>query len=486
MPPQIAFNKQNGLDLYNRYFGKVAEFLTDIVRMDLDDWQRDVCDKLKEGENVRIAVSSGHSSGKSALMSGLNIYFITFHSQPKITVTANTENQLKNKTWRELAVWHQRCLIRDWFVWTATKFHLKGEAATWFASAVPWSEHKTEAFAGDHEKYMLLEYDEASSIPRGIFEVSEGATAKPGGFRWWLIFGNPTQSSGAFHERCFGRLKHRWQTVIIDTRSCRYADQDEIGKWIDDYGVDSDFVRVRVLGLPPKAALSGLISPEDVDKAMRTKLPLQAYRYAPKVLGVDCARYGDDNTVLCYRQGPKVHKFDSYNGLGELQIAKKVAAAIETYAPQAVMMDVTGGYGIGAFNRLKTLGYNDIFPVVFSGEADEHPELFENKRFEIYENVRKWLSETKADLPNDPDLEEELVAQELIYNKRTGKKQLLAKVDIKKLIGRSCDKSDSLAVSFAFPLHGDDQEDEKTEAEKDWLKVTGFGDDENSACNLMA
>lgn len=483
---QIAFTKKNALDLYDRYFGKIADFLTDIVGMDLDDWQRDVCDLLVEGEDVRVAVSSGHSSGKSALMSGLNIYFITFHSQPKITVTANTKNQLTNKTWRELAVWHQRSLIRDWFIWTATKFYLKSEAATWFAEAIPWSDHNSEAFAGDHEKYMLLEYDEASSIPRIIFEVSEGATAKPGGFRWWLIFGNPTQSSGAFHERCFGRLKHRWNSIVIDTRECKYADQKQIEKWIEDYGVDSDFVRVRVRGLPPKQAMSGLISPEDVDRAMRNKLPVQAYRYAPKVIGVDCARYGDDNTVLCFRQGPKVHKFDSYNGLGELQIAKKVAAAIEEFGPQAVFMDVTGGYGIGAFNRLKVLNYNDIFPVVFSGESDESPDLFENKRFEIYENTRKWLTETESDLPNDPDLEQELVAQELIYNKRTGKKQLLAKADLKDLLGRSCDKSDALAVSFAFPVQGQEREDVKTEAERDWLKVTGFGDDDDAACNVMA
>lgn len=484
MRTQIAFNKTNAIDLYKRYYGKVADFLTDIVRMDLDDWQREFCDKFHEED--RFAVSSGHSSGKSALTAGIIIYFLTVHPQPKATITANTKNQLTTKTWRELAVWHQRSLIKDWFVWTATKFHLKGEAATWFAAAIPQSEHNSEAFAGDHEKYMLQIFDEASNIPRVIYEVAEGATATEGGYRKWLLFGNPTQSSGAFYDACFGRQKHRWKPIVIDTRNCKYSDHEQIGKWIDDYGVDSDFVRVRVRGLHPKAAMSGLISPKDVDRAMRCKLPLQAYRYAPKVIGVDCARYGDDNTVICYRQGPKVHKFDSYNGLGELQIAKKVAAAIESYNPQAVMMDVTGGYGIGAFNRLKVLGYNDIFPVVFSGESDEHPELFENKRFEIYENTRKWLSETESDLPNDPDLEQELVAQELIYNKRTGKKQLLPKADLKDLLGRSCDKSDALAVSFAFPVYGQEKDEPKTEAEKDWLKVTGFGDDDESACNVMA
>lgn len=484
MPAQIAFNKTNAIDLYKRYYGKVADFLTDIVRMDLDDWQRELCDKFHEED--RFAVSSGHSSGKSALTAGIIIYFLTIHPQPKATITANTKSQLTTKTWRELAVWHQRSLIKDWFVWTATKFHLKGEAATWFAAAIPQSEHNSEAFAGDHEKYMLQIFDEASNIPRIIYEVAEGATATEGGYRKWLLFGNPTQSSGAFYNACFGRQKHRWYQIVIDTRECKYADQEQIEKWIEDYGIDSDFVRVRVLGLPPKQSMSGLINPEAVASAMSNRLPESAYRHSAKILSIDCAQFGDDDSVWCYRQGLKVHKFDKKNGLDEMGIARHTITAIESFHPQAVMMDVTGGYGSGAFSRLKELGYTNIFPVNFSCKSDENPDLYQNKRFEMYENARKWLEDYKPDLPYDQNFEEELVAQELIYNRQTGRKQLLAKVDLKKVLGRSCDTSDSFAISFAYPVHGSEEAKPKTEAEKDWLKVTGFGDDDESACNVMA
>lgn len=443
---QIAYTKQNALDLYDRYFGKIADFLTDIVGMDLDDWQRDVCELLVEGEDVRVAVSSGHSSGKSALMSGLNIYFITFHSQPKITVTANTKNQLTNKTWRELAVWHQRSLVRDWFVWTATKFYLKSEAATWFAEAIPWSEHNSEAFAGDHEKYMLLEYDEASSIPEIIFEVSEGATAKPGGFRWWLIFGNPTQNSGAFYDRCFGRLKHRWNQVVIDTRKCKYADQEQIKKWIEDYGLDSDFVRVRVLGLPPIKSLTTLIPQIDVDRAIDFTAPEPAYRSAPNILGVDCARFGDDETVIAFRQGVKLHWLRAFNGLDEMEIANEVYKAIKEVKPDAVFFDNTGNYGIGAYDRLKHMGH-DVFSVNFSSKKAIE-ESYYNKRAEMWGRMREWLA-GDVDLCRDSKLPQELVVVEYFYNIGNGSIQLEKKRDCKKRIGYSPDRADAVALTFA-------------------------------------
>lgn len=483
MLDQIAYNVANAAAIHKDYYGHTAEFLTDIVRMDLDDWQRELCSEFHVRD--RFAVSSGHSSGKSALTAGIIIYFLSVHPQPQTIVTANTEKQLTQKTWRELAKWHQKSLVKDWFKWSATKFHLTEDPATWFAAAVPQTEHNSEAFAGAHEKYMLQIFDEASAIPDSIYEVSEGATATTGGYRKWLLFGNPTLNTGSFHAACFGRQKHRWKQIIIDTRSCKYADHNQIKQWIEDYGEDSDFVRVRVRGLPPSSSLTGLINPKDVVAAMARDLPKQAYRYSARVLAVDCALHGDDNTVLCFRQGLKLHRLDSYNGLTETQIATKIIAATTEFHPQAIMMDVTGGYGSGAFYRLKELGHNNVFPVNFASKSDENPELYQNKRFEMYENLRKWIEEYQPDIPDDPNLEEELVSQELIYNKQTGRKQLLAKVDLKKVIGRSPDKSDALAISFAYPVLANEDLKPKTAAEKDWLKVTGHEHNENTACNIV-
>jgi len=80
---------------------------------------------------------------------------------------------------------------------------------TWFSNAVPQSEHNTQAFAGLHEKYVLVKFDEASVIPDGIWEVVEGAMTYEGGIRIWIVFGNPTQTTGRFAE-CWGKFRDMW------------------------------------------------------------------------------------------------------------------------------------------------------------------------------------------------------------------------------------------------------------------------------------
>src|ERR1039458_1186404 len=79
----------------------------------------------------------------------------------------------------------------------------------------------------------------------------------------WLAFGNPTQNTGRFRE-CFGKFKHRWKTFQIDSRTVEGTNKEQINKWIDDYGEDSDFVRVRVRGEFPRAGSSQFIASDVV------------------------------------------------------------------------------------------------------------------------------------------------------------------------------------------------------------------------------
>lgn len=450
---KISYTAENAKYLCKEYYGKPAEFFSDVVGMKLDGWQRDFCALLHDDDPAtegRIAVSSGHSSGKSALAAGLIQYFLTVHSSPKITVTANTALQLSTKTWRELAKWHERSLLTDWFEWTATKYALRGEAATWFAAAVPWSEHKAESFQGDHERFLMQIFDEASAIPQAIYEANEGATATPGGYRWWILFGNPTQTSGPFYDACFGSQSHRWKRLQIDTRNCKYADQEQIKKWAEDYGEDSDFFRVRVLGQAPQQSLTTLIPLIDVDRAMSTVLDPKAYGHAPKILGVDCARFGDDETVIAFRQGLKLHWLRAFRQIDEMRIAAEVYKAMqEIGGADAVFFDVTGNYGIGGYDKLKSYGHKNVHAVNFASKS--YDKQYANRRAEMWCKTRNWLAgrDGQPQLPKDGDLKDELVAPEYTYQGTTGAILLEKKTDVKKRLGYSPDKADAVVLTFA-------------------------------------
>lgn len=436
----VAATAQNAQQIMARYYGQPALFCEEVLGMELDGWQRDLCNEFHAHD--RHAVASGHSSGKSALSAGLILYFIATHPDPAIIVTANTAGQLRDKTWRELAKWHGNSLLKDWFDWSATRYALKAAPETWFASAVPNTPHSAESFAGAHAKHILMIFDEASAIDEAIWEVAEGATAEPGGYRKWLVWGNPTRNSGSFH-RCFHAMRHRWRCRQIDTRGCKYADQDQIRQWAEDYGENSDFFRVRVLGQFPSQSDRQFIASSLVDKAAKTELLQESYYFAPKVLGVDVARFGDDQSVITLRQGLRQAWLRKFRGLDTMQLASLVAEEIKKEHPGAVFVD-EGAMGAGVIDRLRQLGHQSVIGINFGSKAAG--ENYANKRAEMWGRMREWLEH--GQLVDDQELVADLVGPEYGYD-RKDRILLEKKEDMKRRGLASPDCADALALTFA-------------------------------------
>jgi len=396
-------------------------------------------------EAIQLAVRSGHTIGKTTLIAWLILWFMSTRPHPQIVVTSNTETQLNTKTWRELSKWHQRSINKDWFQWTATKFYHVAHPETWFASAIPWSANKPEAFAGTHERYVLMIFDEASAIPDIIWETAEGSMNTPGAM--WVVFGNPTQNSGRFFE-CFGKFKHRWLTREVDSRQSRRADQKKIAEWIADYGEDSDFVRVRVRGLPPRAGNNQFIASDIVETCKRYKA--EGYQVQAVILGVDVARYGDDSSVILRRQGRMVWPLKKYRGLDTMQLADKVIEEKNDLQKDGIDVDyvmVDGvGVGAGVVDRLKQLGQEDIIEVNAGTKARDDKE-FANLRAEMWGTMRDALK-AGLQLPDDRELHEELCQPEYYF---TNKQQLMLekKEDMKARGLSSPDCADSLALTFS-------------------------------------
>lgn len=411
-----------------------------------DAWQKDFLRSIGKqsgdpAKSIQEAVASGHGIGKTALTAWIIHWFISTRPDPQILATANTETQLNSKTWRELAKWHQLSVHRDWFQWTATRFYHKSYPETWFASAIPWNAARPEAFAGTHERYVLLIFDESSSIEDIIWETADGAMTTPGAI--WLVFGNPTRNTGRFKD-CFGKFRHRWNTRHIDSRNARKADGPKIKEWLDDYGEDSDFFKIRVRGIFPSSASTQFIGEDIVDACV--KYQAEGYQGFPKILGVDVARFGDDQTVFILRQGRKVFPPLKFRGLDTMQTAGRVADLIIEQAPQVVMIDGVG-VGGGVIDRLRQLGYGSTVMDVNAGGEPIHKDKYRNKRSEMWGLMREYLK-AGAELPEDQDLRTDLLGPEYGF---TAKQQIALerKEDMKRRGVASPDCGDSLALTFA-------------------------------------
>ena len=454
-----------------------------------DVWQTEVLatvrDRLAEGaeerDALRLAVASGHGIGKTALVAWLILWFMSTRPNPQLVVTANTLGQLSGKTWRELSKWHKLSLNAAWFQWTATKFYLKGAADTWSASAVPWSKERAEAFAGTHAEHVLLIFDEASAIDDAIWDVAEGAMTTHGAM--WICFGNPTRNTGRFRE-CFRRFRHRWLQFKVDSREARMTNKKQIASWIEDYGEDSDFVRIRVKGEFPRAASSQFIPEDVVEDAMeryrrllrkkrekmlghnggpalddgddgddpsapvvRVTLADADNEFAPLILMVDVARFGDDKTVVGFRRGNLFLVHAEWRQLDLMQTASRVAEIIDSYSPDATFIDEVG-VGGGVVDRLGSLGY-EVTGVNGALKALDENRYF-NRRVEMWALMKAWLKDGGI-IQDSQFLKDDLIGPEYGFDAKN-RFQLESKDDMKARGLPSPDIADCLSMSFFMPV----------------------------------
>lgn len=420
-----------------------------------DEWQiqilKDIGEQLKKGKDLQTAiqeaVASGHGIGKSALISWLIHFAISTHENTRGVVTANTEGQLRTKTWPELSKWHNMFIAKDLFTYTATAIFCsdKDYEKTWRIDAIPWSKNSPESFAGLHNQgnRILVLFDEASAIDDVIWEVTEGALTDANTEIIWCAFGNPTRNSGRFRE-CFRKYRKFWNTYQIDSRTVKISNKAKIEEWLEAYGEDSDFFKVRVRGVFPSASDLQFISTEIADKAQKQSYKLGAFDHLPVIIGVDPAWTGSDSLEIVMRQGYYMKSLASVpKNDDDWRMAQLIAQFEDEYKADAVFIDM--GYGTGIYSIGKQLGRKWRL-IEFGGKSNDP--VYLNMRAYMWGQMKEWLREGGSIPPNDQALYDDIVGPEAIIDKN-GRIQLESKKDMKDRGLPSPNKGDALALTFA-------------------------------------
>lgn len=420
-----------------------------------DEWQiqilKDIGEQLKKGKDLQTAiqeaVASGHGIGKSALISWLIHFAISTHENTRGVVTANTEGQLRTKTWPELSKWHNMFIAKDLFTYTATAIFSsdKDYEKTWRIDAIPWSKNSPESFAGLHNQgnRILVLFDEASAIDDVIWEVTEGALTDANTEIIWCAFGNPTRNSGRFRE-CFRKYRKFWNTYQIDSRTVKISNKAKINEWLEAYGEDSDFFKVRVRGVFPSASDLQFISTEIADKAQKQVYKLGQFEHLPVIIGVDPAWTGSDSLEIVMRQGYYMKSLASIpKNDDDWRMAQLIAQFEDEYKADAVFIDM--GYGTGIYSIGKQLGRKWRL-IEFGGKSNDP--VYLNMRAYMWGQMKEWLREGGSIPPNDQALYDDIVGPEAIIDKN-GRIQLESKKDMKDRGLPSPNKGDALALTFA-------------------------------------
>lgn len=406
---------------------------------------------------IRMAISSGHGIGKGTLASWIACWILSTRPDSQGTITANTAGQLSTKTWAALKRWLKLCITGHWFDIGAEKVRHKLFPDSWFVSAITCKEENSESFAGQHAANSTSWYlfDEASAIPDVIGEVAEGGLTD--GEPMFFMFGNPTRNTGMFYRACFGADRVKWNAKIIDSRDCQFTNKELLNGWVEEYGEDSDFVRVRVRGLAPRASDAQFIG-QDVVFLAQNREGVKALEDEPLVAGLDIARGGLDNCVVRFRRGPlanevvpiKIPGEEARDSMRLVSVASDLMGK-EFRCGDGVMRRIgmlfVDGTGVGGpvYDRLSQLGYEDRVTEVGFGKRSPD-DKFDNMRAYMWGKMRDWLARGVID--KDPQLAADLVAPGYGHSKRD-KLLLESKESLKKRGEASTDDGDALALTFA-------------------------------------
>lgn len=441
-----------------RYRNNWRLLVQEVFGAEPDDWQGEVLDALSRGER-RMAVRSGHGVGKSTLAAWALIAMVLTRYPCKAVVTAPTSQQLFDALFAEVKHWISMLPddLKPLLNVKGDRIELCAAPDSSFISARTSRAEAPEALQGIHSENVLLVIDEASGVPEPVFEAAIGSMSTEGAMT--LMLGNPTRTSGFFYDAFHGN-SDSWWTRRVSCLDSKRVSPDFAKEVAQSYGEESNAYRVRVLGEFPRGDDDTIISLEQVEGAEGRDIKVD--REAGRVWGLDCARFGDDATVLVRMHGRGIDVDEppiKMVKLNTMQVAGRIKAlwdANPDSRPAEINVDVIG-IGAGVVDRLVEMGLP-----ARGINVSENPAMkakYKNQRTELWFLGKEWFESATCSLPVYPKgsaeelmmrtLKADLIGVKYKVVDSTGAVQAEPKADTKKRLRRSPDFADAFLLCLA-------------------------------------
>jgi phage terminase large subunit len=443
---------------YGKQLAKWADQPQAMVRelfgVEPDEWQEKALRLFPR--TPRLAMVACKGPGKTTVLAWLGWNYLLTRPHCNIGAISITVQNLGDGLWKEMAKWQEKApLLKGLFTWTKTRIFANEAPATWFMSAKSWpksasTEEQAKALAGFHADYIAFLVDESGGMPDAVMFSAEAAFA---GTKECHIVqaGNPSQLSGPLYRA--DRRRDLWEVINITgdpddpMRSPRipieYA-REQIKQW----GRDNNWVKTDIFGEFPSSSIDALIGQDEVEAAMARYYREYDIGRVPKVMGIDVARFGNDGSSLCKRQGIQIFSFDKRRNIDSLQGASWVNREWGSWGADAAFIDATGGFGSGWEDQLRVLGRSPI-GVHFSSQANDKAKFY-NKRSEMAFEFVTWIKKGGALPGENVDLMAALT--QTTYTFQNDRMLLEPKEMVKAKIGRSPDDFDAAILTFAEPI----------------------------------
>lgn len=312
---------------------------------------------------------------------------------------------------------------------------------------------------------MLFIIDEASGVADPIMEAILGTLS--GENNKLLMCGNPTKTSGTFYDAFYSsRWMYRCHTV--SSEESQRTNKDNIKSLIERFGYNSNVVRVRVRGLFPQQEDDIFIALQLLENAVKLEVEPEGdtkEKYVPDRIdiGVDVARFGDDDTVIATKLDKVIPELLSRHGQNTMRTVGDIVHIYHDFMEKYpkyndyiyVKIDDTG-VGGGVTDRLNELKEDSengldkmvVIPVNFARKSpkSKSARFYDDIVTWMWGNVRDMMKEKEVKLPDDSILIGEFSTRKY-YFQSNGKMKLESKEELKKRGLSSPDKADAVALA---------------------------------------
>ena len=475
-------------------------FFEDVLGVEtLEDYQiNKMLEPIAKYDQVSIAAT--HSVGKTWTMARIALWFGTSFVNSKVITTAPTGRQVKKLLWGELHSAYQNSKTPLGGKLLTTELQIGPE---WFVMGFsPQKEaggdgqgQQGSSFQGFHADYILVIFDEATGIPSDIWKMAEGLLTS-GKVVKFVAIANPTTRASEFYKTFTDPAWHNVYLSCFDSpnliangitelhtlkrelRKLKEMPQDTRLEYISQYlkpvphllscqwvmsralkwGIDHPLFQSKALGIFPELDENVLVQIGDVEAAIaREEFNNDLTRY----IGVDVARYGDDDTVLTSLVGNKQDKKKVMSKRNVTEVSGEVINFINTDKAEKtkVLVDATG-IGAGVYDLLNEkyardravevieihFGQSPVMDTDKKEEAEEIKKRYVNLKARMFDLLSQDIKQ-ELNLLDDAAYLEELPTIKFTFNS-TGKMLIESKDDYKKRTGNSSpDNSDSLALA---------------------------------------
>lgn len=426
----------------------------------VEPWSRqaEILDAVRD--NARVAVSSGHKVSKSCTAAIIALWFFCSFDDARVVMSSTTSRQVDEILWRELRMRYGRSkvVLNEEPPYQLARSGLRSKD---FREIVGFTAREAEAVAGISGKNLLYLVDEASGVDDVIFDAIEGNRA--GGARL-AMFSNPTRTEGEFFE-AFHSKSRFYKTIQISSEESPNvkAGRDIVPglatrAWVEEkreeWGEDSALFQVRVRGRFVTNESGKIISLNLISKAETAWHTTAAEGVLH--IGLDPAGEGGtgDESAFAMKRGSKLIEIRTKRGLSDEAHATEILMLLHEFAQPrervVVKCDVDGvGYNVA--QKLVPLDDKKLITLVRVKGSTKLPRPpYATIRDALYANLRDWLKKGGG-IPEDTKLERELHAPEWIDIPGSGRQKITPKEELRKMLGRSPDRADCVALSVWEP-----------------------------------